>query len=116
MQVKNIVYWITTVLVCFLMAFSGYNDLIKNPEFVASMKHLGYPEYIMAFLGVAKFAAVIVLLIPFKSRLKDWAYAGVAIDLAGAAFSHYSVGDSVLLPLLALVVTLTSYYFYCNKK
>jgi hypothetical protein len=70
----------------------------------------------MVFLGGAKFTAVIVLLIPFKGRLKDYAYTGIIIDLAGAAFSHYALGDNVLLPVIAIVVTLTSYYFYINKK
>jgi hypothetical protein len=51
MKIRNIVYWITTVLISFLMVFSGYNDLVKNPEFVAAMKHLGYPEYYGVFRG-----------------------------------------------------------------
>jgi hypothetical protein len=118
MKFTNIIYWITTILICFLMAFSGYNDLTQNAGFVAAMKHLGYPDYLMTFLGVAKIAAVIVLLVPMQNRLKDWAYAGIAFDVLGAAYSHYKSGDGAsayMLPLIGFVIAMISYYFYVKK-
>jgi uncharacterized membrane protein YphA (DoxX/SURF4 family) len=119
MKITRIIYWLATVLICFFMGFSGYNDLVKNPEFVASMQHRGYPIYLLTFLGTAKVGAVIVLLLPIKSRIKDWAYAGISFDLLGASYSHYMSGDGtkeILIPLVAFAITLISYYLYLTKK
>ncbi len=38
-------------------------------------------------------AAVVLMLAPVPARLKEWAYAGFAIDLASALIAHLSVGD-----------------------
>jgi hypothetical protein len=119
MKVTTIIYWITTIMVCFLMGFSGYNDLVKNPDFIAGMQHLGYPAYLLLFLGIAKVGAVIVLLAPIKGRIKDWAYAGVSFDLLGASYSHYMSGDAtkeVLIPLIAFVIAMVSYFLFLKRK
>jgi hypothetical protein len=100
------------------LGFSAYNDLMTNPEFVSTVQRLGYPVYLLKFLGVAKFAAIIVILLPIKNRLKDWAYAGVTFDLFGAAFSHYSIGDNtqtILLPIIGFIVAMFSYILYIMK-
>ena len=84
-----------------------------------AMKHLGYPSYIVPFLGVAKIIALIILLYPKKMRLKDWAYAGIVIDLLGASFSHFSVRDNwieIITPLVGLALALTSYFLYLKNK
>jgi hypothetical protein len=36
---------------------------------------------------------VAVLLMPAPARLKEWAYAGFAINLASALIAHLSMGD-----------------------
>jgi DoxX-like family len=118
MKLIDILYWATTILLCFLLGFSAYNDLITSPAFVTTVQRLGYPVYLLKFLGVAKFAAIIVILSPIKNRLKDWAYAGVTFDLFGAAFSHYSISDdlqSILLPIIGFVVAMFSYILYILK-
>lgn len=118
MKLINILYWATTILLCFLLGFSAYNDLMTSPEFVTTVQRLGYPVYLLKFLGVAKFAAIFVILSPIKNRLKDWAYAGVTFDLFGAAFSHYSIGDNtqtILLPIIGFIVAMFSYILYMLK-
>jgi DoxX-like family len=118
MKLINIFYWLTTILLCVLLSFSAYNDLMTSPEFVSTVQRLGFPVYLLKFLGVAKFAAIVVILSPIKNRLKDWAYAGVTFDLFGAAFSHYSIGDSmqaILLPIVGFVVAMFSYIMYMLK-
>jgi hypothetical protein len=93
------------------MGFSGLKDLQHDSGFVAAMAHLGYPEYMMNILGVAKFLAIGVLLIPQYTRLKEWAYAGIVIDLVGAFYSHYVSGDGIQpFPLVGLVLTFGSYF------
>jgi hypothetical protein len=36
---------------------------------------------------------VTVVLVPGVPRLKEWAFAGLAFDVAGALYSHLSIGD-----------------------
>lgn len=78
-------------------------------------KHLGYPPYLLPFIGVAKILGVIAVLVPGFPRLKEWAYAGLVFDLIGAFYSHLAVGDPVsywIFPLIALALVFGSYFFY----
>ena len=49
--------------------------------------YLGYPVYFIQFISIAKLIGSIVILIPNLDRIKEWAYAGLFFDLAGAVFS-----------------------------
>jgi hypothetical protein len=85
---------------------------------VSTVHRLGFPIYLLKFLGVAKFAAIVVILSPIKNRLKDWAYGGVTFNLFGEAFSHYSISDStqaILLPIIGFVIATFSYILYMLK-
>lgn len=111
----RIAYWIVTILMAALMTVSAVPDVLKVAEAVEFMKHLGYPEYLLPFIGVAKLLGVIAVLTPKFPRLKEWAYAGLAFDVIGAAYSHLSVGDPFSLwvfPLIALALILGSYFLY----
>jgi hypothetical protein len=44
-------------------------------------------------LSWAKLLGVVLLLAPVPPRLKEWAYAGFAIDLGSAVIGHLAVGD-----------------------
>ena len=55
--------------------------------------HLGFPAYFRVELACAKLLGVVLLLAPVPARLKEWAYAGFAINLASALIAHLSVGD-----------------------
>ena len=54
---------------------------------------LGYPFYLIPFVGVAKVLGIIAILIPGFPGIKEWAYAGLFFDLVGATFSIYSSGE-----------------------
>jgi hypothetical protein len=72
---------------------------------------LGYPVYLLAILGVAKVLGAIVIVIPRLLRLKEWAYAGIAFELSGAAASQMiaSRASDVLAPAMLLGVALVSW-------
>ncbi len=111
----RIAYWIVTGLMSALMLLSAVPDVIKHPEAITAFKHLGYPEYLLPFIGVAKILGVIAVLFPRFPRLKEWAYAGLAFDVIGAFYSHMSVGDPLsvaIFPLIALALILGSYFLY----
>ncbi|UOQ73546.1 DoxX family protein [Hymenobacter cellulosilyticus] len=93
MKTTNVLYWISTGLLAALMLMSGITNLLSVPEAVEGFKHLGYPTYLLPFLGVAKVLGVLALLVPGFPRLREWAYAGFVFDLAGAMYSGLSVGD-----------------------
>jgi hypothetical protein len=104
MNKRNIGYWAATGLFCLIYTGSGAADLAGASRVMATVAHLGYPPYLPTLLGVAKLLAVATLLSPGQARLKEWAYAGIAIDLSGALFSHLNLGDGAqfLAPPLVL--------------
>ena len=92
-KAKTIVYWIVTALFCLEMSFTAYYELL--PQGAQAFARLGFPAgYFRIELSLAKLVGVAALLIPMvPARLKEWAYAGFAIDLASALIAHLSVGD-----------------------
>lgn len=117
MKTTNITYWISTSLTAALFAFSSVLYLTHNPQLVNGFKMLGYPEYLLTLLGIAKILAAIALLVPRFPRLKEWAYAGLAFDLIGALWSHMAIGDSASAPsVLVFVVLLATSYLSYHKR
>lgn len=80
-------YWIITGIFSAFMLFSAIPDVLEMPEAMIFITGLGYPAYFVRFIGVAKVLGVIAILIPSFKRLKEWAYAGLFFDLAGATYS-----------------------------
>ncbi len=111
----RIAYWIVTVLMSGLMLMASIPDVISHPEAIKIFQHLGYPSYLLPFIGVAKILGVIAILAPGLPRLKEWAYAGLVFDLIGAFYSHMAVGDPVsawIFSLIALALVTASYFLY----
>ena len=96
-------YWIITAVVVAECAIGGARDLLRAPPFYPMMLDLGYPAYLATILGVAKILAAVALLVPDRARLKEWAYAGVVINMIGAAASWvaiHSTLDNIIPPLV----------------
>ena len=88
----TIVYWMVTALLCLQLGFTAYAQL-SLPQVAEMFTHLGFPAYFRVMLSWAKLIGVVLLLAPAPARLKEWAYAGFAINLAAAIIAHLSVGD-----------------------
>jgi len=69
-------------------AVGGALDLLRMAPFYPMMIDLGYPPYLATIMGTAKLVAAVVLAAPGLPRLKEWAYAGVMINMIGAGASH----------------------------
>jgi DoxX-like family len=87
------------------------------PEAAQAFTRLGFPtDYFRVELSWAKVAGVAALLIPMvPARLKEWAYAGFAINLTSALIAHFSIGDALLgfIPsTLSSVLWALSYNFW----
>jgi uncharacterized membrane protein YphA (DoxX/SURF4 family) len=111
----KIAYYIVTGLMSAFLAISAIPDVLMIKEAVEVFRHLGYPDYLLPFIGVAKLLGVLGVLNPYFPRLREWAYAGLTIDVVGAFYSHISVGDPLpmtLGPVIALVLILGSYFLY----
>ena len=118
MKKIKIAYWIFTSLFAFMMLGSAIPDIFSVPVAVEGFKKMGYPEYLLPFLGIAKLLGVVAILIPGYHRIKEWAYAGLVFDLLGATYSIYSSGQpagSWIPMILPLALAATSYFFYHKK-
>jgi uncharacterized membrane protein YphA (DoxX/SURF4 family) len=86
--------------------------MMRSPQMVAGMAHLGYPAYFMLILGVWKILGGVAILVPGLRLVKEWAYAGMMFDLTGASASHLASGDDlghILTPLAIAVVVVASW-------
>jgi DoxX-like protein len=101
-----------------LMLLSAVPDVLRLPAAIAVFGRLGYPPYLLLFLGTAKILGVAAVLSPGIPRVKEWAFAGLTFDLSGALYSHLSVGDgpSVWIPaVIGLVLMAGSYIAYRTR-
>lgn len=108
---RTIIYWVVTAPVLLETAVGAQWDLARNPFVREVFARLGYPLYLLTILGIAKVLAVVGLVVPPARRVKEWAYAGVFFVYAGAACSHYAIGDGadkIGTPLAFAALTLVS--------
>ncbi|HVD98863.1 MAG TPA: DoxX family protein [Cytophagaceae bacterium] len=116
MKKTKTLYWIFTGLIAAFMGLTSIQSVMVDAESVKFLHDLlGFPVYMIPFLGVAKIVGSIALLIPGFPRIKEWAYAGLAFDLVGALYAVTAVagvGGGTAFISLAIVVLALSYYFY----
>lgn len=111
-NVRNIVYWASTVCAAIAVGGAGAADLLHIPAVMEALAHLGYPTYFATILGTWELLGAVAILAPGLSRVKEWAYAGMVFALSGAALSHAASGDPVakiLVPLVLLGAVLVSW-------
>ena len=88
-----VAYVLCTSFVAITALAAGLMDLLHAQPLFGILLHLGYPPYFATLLGAWKIAGAIVLVSPRTPILKEWAYAGMAIDYTSAIVSHASSGD-----------------------
>jgi uncharacterized membrane protein YphA (DoxX/SURF4 family) len=105
-------YWITTSLASLNLLIAGAAYLAGVQVVRDGFAELGYPAYLITLLGGCKVLGGLALLTPGFPRLKEWAYAGIAFNLIGAAVSHAAVGHpaaKVIAPVAVLAVVVASW-------
>lgn len=111
MKKTKIAYWIITGLLSAFIVMGAIPDMLSVPDAVAMFDQLGYPAYLLPFLGIAKLLGVAAILIPGFPRIKEWAYAGITFDLAGAMYSTIAsgapIGGSIFFVVLFLAIALS---------
>ena len=93
-------FWIVTALFCLEMSFTAYYELLRLPEAAQAFSRLGFSaasfRVELSWAKVAGVAALLVPMIPARGAIyviKEWAYAGFAINLVSAIIAHLSIGD-----------------------
>lgn len=106
---KKIIFWATTTVIAITYFITGLGNLLPFPHIAQDMAHLGYPAYFLKIIGTWKIIAAIVIVIPKFQHIKEWAYAGMILDLTGAALSRYFIGDAwptIVIPLgISILIT-----------
>ena len=118
MKATKIIYWVVTGLFALLMISSGIQEVMQTKEASEFITNLGYPAYIVPFLGVGKILGSIAILIPGFPRLKEWAYAGLVFDLVGATYSIFAFGPfqpKSLSMFIFIAFAFASYFLYHKK-
>jgi putative oxidoreductase len=110
-------FWIFTALFCLEMCFTAYWELFQLPQAAEAFARLGFSSNAFRVeLSWAKVIGVAALLIPkVPARLKEWAYAGFAINLISAIIAHSSISDrpAAFIPSsLSSLLWALSYFFY----
>lgn len=119
-KTTNIIYWVSTIIFAALMIFSAAGGLQPSQQAIQILHDgLGYPIYFIQFISYAKLIGAVVILIPGLNRVKEWAYAGLFFDLAGAVYSGFAVAgkfDPMILTIFAWIIPgIVSYYFWHKK-
>src|SRR5205814_5832049 len=119
MKKIKIIYWISTGLFSAFMLVTAILYLTSGKDVIQIVHdQLGYPTYIIPFLGAAKIIGSIVLVIPRFARIKEWAYAGLMFDLIGAMYSLLMIGGGIQAVIgmgIPIIVGAVSYIYYHKK-
>ena len=108
-----------TALLSVLFLLASVPDILQTNEAVVVFQHLGFPIYLLPFLGTAKVLGIAAVLAPRFRLLKEWAYAGLTFDLIGAMYSHISSGDPPSVwgfALAGLMLVIGSYVFFRKRR
>ena len=115
MKTTKILYWVFTALFAAFILSSAIPNIMVSQQWVDIFAQLGYPKYLISFIGWMKLFGVIGVLVPGFPRIKEWAYAGLFFDLVGATYSALAMGG-FQPPMLFMVVPFTlealSYIYY----
>jgi hypothetical protein len=119
-KAMTIVYWIATALFCLEMSFTAYWELLRLPDAAQAFARLGFAsDAFRVELSWAKVIGVVILLAPVPARLKEWAYAGFAINLVSALIAHSSISDrpAAFIPsTITSVFWVLSYYLWRRRQ
>jgi hypothetical protein len=119
MKSIKITFWITAAIMTIWFGIGpvfAYDD----PASLKVIQHLGYPAYFPLMLTIFKVLGVLALVIPeIPNRIKEWAYAGFAIDLICASFGFITIDGFIielLLPITAFIVVTINYFCFSKTQ
>jgi hypothetical protein len=97
---------------CAIFAFSAFMYFTQHELVTTFFDELGFPDWIIYPLAVAKILGIIAILTNKIPLLKEWAYAGFFFDAILATVAHVNAGHGWLgMSLFAIVLVMVSRYF-----
>ncbi len=108
---RKVAYWAATGFAAFGFVAVGTADLLRVPQVMQGLTHLGYPPYFATILGLWELLGAAAIVANGLQPVKEWAYAGMFFTLTGAALSHAVSGDpltKIIAPLVLLVAVVAS--------
>lgn len=110
MKAARITHWIFTGLLSALLLMSAGMYFFNYDEISLVFTGLGFPQWVIYPLGVAKVLGVLMILTKFKTWLTEWAYAGMFFNLLLALGAHLAIGDGEHFgAVIGLVLMIGSY-------
>jgi len=118
-KTNNIIYRITTAFIAIseaiIPALTFRTQLARD-----GISHLGYPDYFGVMIVGFRILGVLALILPqVSTRIKEWAYAGFAIEFLSASISYVAVDGFTfycLIPFISMIILLTSYFTFHKKQ
>lgn len=132
----KILYWTFNGLFALAMLFTCYDSIMVSSDqvvqpgsdgtgpgeqsiaFIHGM--LGYPVYVIPFTAWMKVIGCLIILLPIRSRIKEWAYAGLSLDLLLALYSIImALGvfpETVIMMSIYIILAATAYFFHIKKQ
>jgi DoxX-like family len=96
MKKTKILYWVFTILFAIMMFGSAIPDVFSQPIAIKGMHtDLGYPLYLLPFIGIAKWLGVAAILIPGYSIIASggnagqWGFMIMPIALGALSYFYY---------------------------
>lgn len=117
MKKAKILYWVFSGLFGALMLLSAIPDVMMDQEAVEGFKRIGLTSALVPFVGWAKVLGVLTILTPGHRLLKEWAYAGLFIDLAGATYLFIMAGlpaSTCFFMAIPITLGIAAYLSYRN--
>jgi hypothetical protein len=90
---KTTLYWASTAILVIFIGSGGVAYLFAADFTAAGFAVLGLPIYLMQMIGLGKVVGALVIAVPGLPRVKEWAYAGILIDVTGAIWAHVAMDD-----------------------
>lgn len=110
-----VIYWIITIFFALSMFLDGIAGVLRVQGGKEALAILGYPEYCLSILGIAKLFGSIAVIQPTFRTFKEWAYAGFTFIFIGGFASHAFTGDGIGMlfpPLIMLAIMFASYFLW----
>ncbi len=107
-----IIYWIVTSLLAVAFVGMGVSNYWQPGTMNEDIAKSGYPPHFFKFLGVCQVLGGVVILAPKLPLVKEWAYAGIFVNLIAASHHHVMAGDGAVrigIPLVIMLLVALSY-------
>jgi putative oxidoreductase len=114
--VKEIVFWIITLLLAIVCLRSGLMKMpgIPGVEFwVRDFARWGYPDWFKMVVGITELASFLLLLLP---RLAGFGAFIFGIVMLGAIYTHATHGESGRLPFNFLLLTFSLIIMFARRR